>query len=61
MAVNTDFATIKNRNTGAFDFTITSLDSLGIVSSSPLVKQNLENLINILKPANSRVFIEYAN
>ena len=61
MAVNTDFATIKNRNTGAFDFTITILDSLGIVSSSPLVKQNLENLINILKPANSRVFIEYAN
>ena len=58
--LNTDFATIKNNNTGEFDFTITIVDSLDIVSgSSPLVKQNLENLINILKPANSRVFIQY--
>jgi hypothetical protein len=58
--LNTDFATIKSNNTGEFDFTITIIDSLDIVSgSSPLVKQNLENLINILKPANSRVFIEY--
>jgi hypothetical protein len=58
--LDTDFATIKNRNVGQFDFTVTIIDSLDIVSgSSPLVKQNLENLINILKPANSRVFIEY--
>lgn len=58
-ALNTNFATIKNRETGLFDFTITILDSLGIVSSSLLVQQTLETLINILKPANSRVFIKY--
>jgi hypothetical protein len=58
-ALNTNFTTIKNRETGLFDFTITVLDSLGIVSSSLLVQQTLEILINILKPANSRVFIKY--
>lgn len=58
-ALNTNFATIKNRNTGLFDFTITILDSLGIVSSSTIVKQTLETLINTLKPANSRAFIQY--
>lgn len=58
-AVNTNFATLKNRATGLFDFTVNIIDSLGIVSSSPLVQQTLETLINILKPANSRVFIGY--
>lgn len=58
-ALNTDFATLINRATGAFDFTVNIFDSFGIVSSSAKVKEVLENLINILKPANSRVFIKY--
>lgn len=58
-ALNAQFATLKNRNTGQYDFTITIDDSFDIVSSSLLVQQNLENLINILKPANSRAFIQY--
>lgn len=55
----TNFATLVDRNTGAFDFTVNIFDSFGIVSSSAKVKEVLENLINILKPANSRVFIKY--
>jgi hypothetical protein len=58
-ALNTNFATLINRATGAFDFTVNIFDSFGIVSSSAKVKEVLENLINILKPANSRVFIKY--
>lgn len=54
-----NFATLVNRSTGAFDFTVNIFDSFGIVSSSAKVKEVLENLINILKPANSRVFIKY--
>lgn len=58
-ALNTDFSTLVNRATGAFDFTVNIFDSFGIVASSAKVKEVLENLINILKPANSRVFIKY--
>ena len=57
--INSDFATIKNRNTGSFDFSINILDSFGIVSSSIKVKEALEKLIKVLKPANSKVFISY--
>ena len=57
--LNSNFATIKNRETGNFDFTVNILDSLGIVASSIDVKNTLNTLINILKPANSRVFINY--
>jgi hypothetical protein len=58
-ALNNDFATLVDRATGAFDFTVNIFDSFGIVASSMKVKEVLENLINILKPANSRVFIKY--
>ncbi len=58
-ALNTNFATLINRATGGFDFTVNIFDSFGIVSSSMKVKEVLENLINILKPASSRVFIKY--
>ena len=58
-ALTTNFATLVDRATGAFDFTVNIFDSFGIVSSSAKVKEVLENLINILKPANSRVFIKY--
>jgi hypothetical protein len=57
--LSTDFTTLVNRATGAFDFTVNIFDSFGIVSSSAKVKEVLENLINILKPASSRVFIKY--
>jgi hypothetical protein len=59
IVLNTDFANIVNRNTGLFDFSINILDSFGIVSSSEKVKEILEKLIKILKPANSKVFIRY--
>jgi hypothetical protein len=55
----TNFATLVDRDSGAFDFTVNIFDSFGIVSSSAQVKQILENLINILKPANCQVFIKY--
>ena len=56
---NTDFTTIQNRETGLFDFSVNIFDSLGIVSSSEKSKEALEKLIKVLKPANSRVFIQY--
>lgn len=54
-----DFALLKNRNTGSFDFSINIFDSFGIVNSSIKIKEVLEKLIKILKPANSKVFIQY--
>lgn len=56
---NTDFTTIQNRETGLFDFSINIFDSLGIINSSIKSKEALEKLIKVLKPANSRVFIQY--
>lgn len=56
---NTDFAILRNRNNGLFDFTVNIFDSFGIVSSSAKVQEILERLIKVLKPANSRVFIQY--
>lgn len=58
--LTTAFATLIDRETGAFDFTVNIFDDLDIISSSsPQVKEILENLINILKPANSTVYIKY--
>jgi hypothetical protein len=57
--INTDFAVIKNRNTGSFDFSVNILDSFGIVNSSAPAQRALEKLIKALKPANSKVFIKY--
>jgi hypothetical protein len=59
MVLNNDFAMLKNKKTGIFDFTVNILDSLDIVNSSIKVKETLEAIIKILKPANSRVFINY--
>lgn len=59
VSLNTSFSTLKNKKTGLFDFTINIFDSFGIVSSSAKVKQVLEELIETLKPANSRVYINY--
>jgi hypothetical protein len=57
--LNIQFATLKNRKTGLYDFTVNILDSLGIVASNILIKETLNELIETLKPANSRVFINY--
>ena len=59
IALTTNFATLIDRSSGSFDFSVNIFDSFGIVSSSALVKQILENLINILKPANSAVYLKY--
>lgn len=57
--LNTQYATLKNNETGLYDFTVNILDSFGIVSSNILVQETLNDLINTLKPATSRAFITY--
>jgi len=59
IALTTNFATLVDRANGAFEFTVNIFDSFDIVGSSATVRQILENLINILKPANSQVYIKY--
>lgn len=59
IALNTDFTVLKNRETGSFDFTVNVLDSFGIVKDNIKSQEALEELIKVLKPANSRVFINY--
>lgn len=57
--LNEDFAILKNRSTGLFDFSVNIFDSFGIVNDNIKSKEALENLIKVLKPANSKVFITY--
>jgi hypothetical protein len=57
--LNDDFAILKNRETGLFDFSVNVFDSFGIINSNIKSQEALENLIKVLKPANSRVFIQY--
>lgn len=59
VTLQTDFVTLKNKKIGLFDFTINIYDQFGILTNSATTKQVLEELINTLKPANSRVFINY--
>jgi hypothetical protein len=54
-----DFATIYNKDNGSFDFSMTILDSLGIIGESPRVRQVLEKLLAVLKPANSKLLLNY--
>jgi hypothetical protein len=56
---NTMFATLKNKYTGQFDFTVDIFDSFGIVASNIMIKTILETLIDTLKPANSQAVISY--
>jgi len=58
---NEDFATIVNRETGIFSFLINIFDSLDIISDNIKVKNALEKLIKVLKPANSKVYITYTS
>lgn len=57
--LNKNFAVLKNKKTGLFDFSVSIFDSFDILKDSAKVKQVMEILINTLKPANSRVFIRY--
>lgn len=53
-----DFVVLKNKKSGIFDFSINVFDSFDILQSDK-VKNILEKLVKTLKPANSRVFINY--
>lgn len=57
---NEDFATLYNKNSGIFNFSVNVFDSLDIINNNIKVKEILEVLIKTLKPANSRVFIKYS-
>lgn len=61
VAKNTDFTSIVAKDGGYFDFFLNIFDSFGIVSSSDTVKQILEKLIEEMKPANNRAFINYSS
>jgi len=54
-----DFVVLKNKKSGIFDFSINVFDSFGIVNNSAKVQEILEKLVKTLKPANSRVFLQY--
>lgn len=59
LVLNTDFVTLNNKKSASFNFSVNIFDSFGIVEDSPKVKEVLETLIKVLKPANSRVFLKY--
>jgi hypothetical protein len=59
MVKTTNFATLKNSSTGLTDFSIIVYDSFDILAENPVQKKVLEEILNILKPANSRIFITY--
>ena len=54
-----DYAILKNRISGIYDFELTVIDSFSIIDDNRRVKEFLESLINALKPAVSRAFIKY--
>lgn len=56
---NKDFAILRNDEYGIFNFTLNVIDSFDFVLSSDKVKQILEILIDILKPASSKVTVNY--
>lgn len=55
-----NFAILKNRKTGLFDFSMNIFDNLDIIKDDKKVKEILEKLIKVLKPANSRAFIIFS-
>jgi len=56
---NEEWATLRDKYFGIYNFTIQIIDSFDIVSENDKVKQILETLIDILKPAQSKVALEY--
>jgi hypothetical protein len=55
----TEFAIAKNKYYSIYNFIINVIDSFDIVSSNDRVKQILEQLIKVIKPAQSKVKINY--
>lgn len=54
-----DFSILKDKIAGIYDFTLKVFDSFYIIYSNERVQEILEELIDLLKPAQSRAFIEY--
>jgi hypothetical protein len=54
-----DFAVLINKSSGIFEFNLDIFDSFNILKDNPQSKLILEKLLNILKPANSRIFLNY--
>jgi len=54
-----DLAILRDEQYGIFNFDLDIIDSFGIVSGDAKVQQMLENLILALKPAQSKVAINY--
>lgn len=59
IAKTDDFAVIHDPTFGLFNFDINIIDSFNIVTGDPRVQTVLEALINALKPAVSKVGIQY--
>lgn len=56
---NEDFAKIRSRNFGNFNFTLNVLDSFDIIQDNPKVQPILEAMVKALKPARSKATINY--
>ena len=54
-----DLAILRDEEFGIFNFTLNVIDSFDIVLSNAKIKQVLEALVLALKPAQSRVNIQY--
>lgn len=54
-----DFAVLKNKKTGLFDITVNVYDSFGILEDNSKSKTVMETLLNTLKPAGSRLLVNY--
>jgi hypothetical protein len=54
-----DFADLRDEEFGIFNFTLNVIDSFDIVLSNPKIQQLLEELVLALKPAQSKVTINY--
>lgn len=54
-----DFAILRNKNKGNFDFSVKIYDSFDIINNDTNVKEILEKLIKILKPSTSKAYISY--
>lgn len=54
-----DFAILRNKNKGNFDFSVKIYDSFDIINNDTNIKEILEKLIKILKPSTSKAYISY--
>ena len=54
-----DLAILRDEEFGIFNFTLNVIDSFDIVLSNAKIQQVLESLVFALKPAQSRVTIQY--